>query len=72
MFRKTFRTLRTAWRSSLVRRILAIVGFVALGLSPSFLEWEESPKKRPQIFGYYAVAVILIYFGLFGSKKGEF
>ncbi len=47
------------------RKLLAMVGFVALGLSPSFVDWRESPADRRKIVAYYAVALALIYFGLF-------
>lgn len=38
-------------------------GFVVLALSPSFLDWQQSPEKRAQIIGYYAVAALLFLNG---------
>ena len=46
------------------KQIAAVAGFVALGLSPSFVDWQENPDKRWQIIAYYGVAVGLLYFGL--------
>jgi len=51
-------------------KILAILGFLALALSPSFVDWQESPERRPQMVLYYAVALTLIVFGLDGWTKG--
>jgi hypothetical protein len=51
-----------------MNKLAAIAGFVILGLSPSFLDWQESPEKRHLILGYYAVAVALIWFGLWEAK----
>lgn len=42
----------------------ALSGFVVLGLSPSFVDWEQSPEKRKQIVLFYAVGLTLIYLGL--------
>ncbi len=46
------------------RKAAALAGFVVLGLSPSFVDWQESPDKRRQIVIFYAVGLALIYFGL--------
>lgn len=46
------------------KKASALVGFVVLGLSPSFVDWEQSPSKRAQIIGFYAVGLSLIYWGL--------
>ena len=48
-----------------MRKLLAMIGFVLLGLSPSFIDWEQSPEKRGQMVAFYGVALVLIYFGLF-------
>ena len=42
----------------------ALAGFVVLGLSPSFVDWEQSPEKRKQIVLFYAVGLGLIWWGL--------
>ncbi len=47
--------------------LLALAGFVILGLSPSYVDWQQSPEKRGQMVGFYAVAVALIYFGVLRS-----
>lgn len=46
------------------RKIAALLGFVTLGLSPSFVDWQQSPEKRGQILFFYAVGLSLIYIGL--------
>ena len=45
-------------------KLIAILGFLALGLSPSFVDWQEAPERRPQMVLYYTVAIGLIAFGL--------
>lgn len=47
-----------------MKTVLALIGFLVLGLSPSFVDWEQSPDKRTQILAYYGVALTLIYLGL--------
>jgi hypothetical protein len=47
-----------------MNRIVAVVGFVVLGLSPSFEDIKQSPEDLPKIVGYYAVAIALIWAGL--------
>lgn len=42
----------------------ALVGFLILGLSPSFVDWQQSPDKRGQMIVFYAVGLALIYLGL--------
>jgi hypothetical protein len=46
------------------RKALALAGFVVLGLSPSYVDWQQSPEKRPMMVGFYAVAIALIWFGV--------
>lgn len=46
------------------RKISAVAGFLFLGLSPTYIEWQEHPERRVQIAGYYAVAVTLFYYGM--------
>ncbi len=41
-----------------------MIGLVILGLSPSFIDWEQSPEFHWQFVAYYAVALSLIAFGL--------
>jgi len=49
------------------RKLLAIGGFVVLGLSPSFVDWMQSPGDRPKMVAFYAVGVALIWLGLFSG-----
>lgn len=42
-----------------------LLGFIVLGLSPSFIDWQEEPGKRGQMVMFYAVGAALIYLGLF-------
>lgn len=47
------------------RKATALGGFVVLGLSPSFVDWQQSDKgKRTQIVAFYAVGLALVYYGL--------
>lgn len=42
----------------------ALAGFLILGLSPSFIDWQQADAaQRVQIAAYYGVALGLIYFG---------
>jgi uncharacterized membrane protein YccC len=49
------------------RKVLALVGFVVLGASPSFVDWQQSPEQRPRMVAFYAVAIVLIYVGALKS-----
>jgi hypothetical protein len=46
------------------RKIAALVGFVVMGASPSFIDWNQSPDKRKQMLVFYAVGLALVYYGL--------
>jgi len=50
------------------KTISGLAGFVVLGLSPSFVDWQESPDKRKQILLFYGVGLALIWFGIFKGK----
>lgn len=50
------------------RRLLAIAGFVLLGLSPSFVDWQEAPERRGQMVLFYGLGAMLIAFGLWGGE----
>lgn len=53
-------------------KLLALSGFLALGLSPSFIDWRQSEGgDRKLIIAYYAVAIFLIYAGLWGYDAKE-
>lgn len=45
--------------------LTGLVGFVVLGLSPSFEDWKQSPQDRKQMVFFYLVAIGLIYYGVF-------
>lgn len=44
----------------------ALAGFLILGLSPSFMDWKQSPdqKSHMEFIAYYGVALVLIYYGV--------
>jgi len=46
------------------RKVAALAGFVLLGLSPSFMDWEQSPEKRGQFIAFYAAAGGLFWYGV--------
>lgn len=50
------------------KTIAALAGFLALGLSPSFIDWQTEPGKRKQIVGYYAVALLLVWYGALSGR----
>jgi hypothetical protein len=47
-------------------KLLAVTGFLALALSPSFVDYQQSPELRWQIGLYYVVGIALIWAGLDG------
>jgi hypothetical protein len=53
-------------------KLVAILGFVAFSLSPSFIDWKEAPESRHWFVLYYAVGIVLVYFGLdhWTAKEG--
>jgi len=42
----------------------ALVGFVIMGLSPSFIDWQQSPDKRRKMIAFYLIGLSLVYYGL--------
>lgn len=46
------------------RKVAALAGFLVLGISPSFIDWQQSPEKRKQVIFYYLVALALLYYGV--------
>lgn len=46
----------------------AMSGFIILGLSPSFVDWQQSPEKRNQMYLFYGIGLSLIYLGLFTNQ----
>lgn len=47
-----------------MRALSALLGFLILGLSPSFIDWQQSPERRAEIVIYYAIALVLIWIGV--------
>lgn len=41
-----------------------LLGIIVCGLSPSFVDWQQSPEYRWEIIIWYGVAILLIVFGL--------
>ena len=50
---------------------MALAGFLALALSPSFIDWQQeaSNGRRGEIIIYYVVALALVYGGLWGYNE---
>jgi hypothetical protein len=46
------------------RKLAALAGFAMLGLSPSFMDWQQSPDKHGQFLMFYTVAGGLFWYGL--------
>jgi hypothetical protein len=46
------------------KTVAAFAGFLLLGLTPSFVDWQQSPEKRKQIVVFYAAAGALLYYGV--------
>ena len=46
------------------RKAAALLGFVVLGASPSFIDWQQAPEKRGQILLFYGIGLTLVYVGL--------
>jgi len=50
------------------RRIVAMAGFMILGLSPSFVDWIQEPERRASMVGFYAAGIALIWWGLWDGE----
>lgn len=48
----------------LKRKLAALGGFVLLGLSPSFMDWQQSPDKHREFIVFYAAAGGLFWYGI--------
>lgn len=46
------------------RKIAALAGFVFLGLTPSYMDWQQSPDKHGQFLLFYGAAISLFWYGL--------
>ena len=49
-------------------RIALAAGILVAGLSPSFVDWQQSPEYRGQIVAWYGVALGLVAFGLWDGR----
>ena len=49
-------------------KIALAAGVMIAGLSPSFVDWQQSPELRPQMYLYYGVALVLVAFGLWDGE----
>ena len=53
------------------KTVSALAGFVVLGLSPSFVDWQQTDgdrRKRAEIVGFYAVGLFLVWYGVLSSR----
>lgn len=48
--------------------IALATGIIVAGLSPSFVDWQQSPEYRTQVIAWYAVAISLVLFGLWDGR----
>jgi len=46
------------------KKLIAVGGFIMLGASPSYVDWQDHPEKRKQIIGFYVVAIGMFWYGL--------
>jgi len=49
------------------KKAAALAGFVVLGLSPSFVDWQQSDgdaRRKAEILAFYALGLTLVYVGL--------
>ena len=50
------------------KTVAGMAGFIALGLSPSYVDWQQSPGKRKPIIVFYVIGLLLIWFGVFSGR----
>lgn len=50
------------------RTLAGMGGFVLLGLSPSFVDWQQSPGRRRAMVAFYLVGLLLVWFGVFKGR----
>ena len=50
-------------------KLLAMAGFLVLALSPSFIDFQQSPERRWQIYWYYGIGLLLVWGGLDGLGR---
>ena len=49
-------------------KLALAAGIVVAGLSPSFVDWQQSPEYRREIVAWYGVALALVLFGLWDGR----
>lgn len=49
-------------------KIAILAGVIIGGLSPSFVDWQQSPEYRREIVIWYAIAASLVAFGLWDHR----
>lgn len=49
------------------RKLAALAGFIVLGLSPSFVDWKQSPDEHTKIIAFYTIGLALVYYGILSS-----
>jgi hypothetical protein len=49
-------------------RLALAAGIVVAGLSPSFVDWQQSPEYRGEIYLWYGAALALVLFGLWDGR----
>ncbi len=55
------------------RKILATGAFLTLALSPSFLDWQQSPEKRRQwLITLFIVILVIIILAIIVAALGGF
>lgn len=50
-------------------KLALLLGVIVAGLSPSFVDWEQSPEYRGQMLAWYSAAALLIAFGLWDGGR---
>ena len=49
-------------------KLSIMAGIVVMGLSPSFIDWKQSPELRTQMYVYYGAALLLVAIGLWDGE----
>ncbi len=53
----------------MTNKLLALCGFLLFALSPSFIDYQQSPELRWQFAVFYFVAIVLVWQGVDGWIK---
>ncbi len=49
---------------AIVQKLALIAAFIVVGLSPSFIDFQQSPQLRGQALLYYGIGAALLVIGL--------